>query len=242
VRSGLCSSIAASHRLYSLDENNPHGSQDRYATSQTTFHFSKGLICIVAENILLVSDKVVDFEGQRVPASTRLKLIDFGGSCYDHEKKSSVINTRQYRAPEVMLGTGWSMPSDIWSLGCILVELYEGELLFGTHDSVEHLALIERIIGLFPYWMIHEAKRGKQHVLADEAFDSAGYHRLDRVLSPDSFEYVRTSRPLNRLSRRNGWFFELVLRMLVIDPDKRARADDCLHFLRLHGRDHVRVH
>jgi serine/threonine protein kinase len=201
-------------------------------------------LLVDVENILLVSDKVVDYQGQRVPASTRLKLIDFGGSCYDHEKKSSVINTRQYRAPEVMLGTGWSMPSDVWSLGCILVELYKGELLFGTHDTVEHLALIERIIGLFPYGMVQDAKRGKQYALADEAFNSAGYHRLDRVLSPDSFDYVRNARPLDRLvkSRRDEWFLELVRRMLVIDPHQRARADECLRFLALEGRDTVRVY
>ena len=59
-------------------------------------------------------------------------VIDFGGATYDWERKSSLVNTRQYRAPEVILGLGWSMPSDIWSLGCILMELYIGELLFQT--------------------------------------------------------------------------------------------------------------
>jgi serine/threonine protein kinase len=53
---------------------------------------------------------------QRVPVSTRIKLIDFGGATYDDEKKSSVVNTRQYRAPEVILGIGWSFPSDLWCL------------------------------------------------------------------------------------------------------------------------------
>jgi serine/threonine protein kinase len=60
------------------------------------------------------------------------QVIDFGGATYDWEYKSSIINTRQYRAPEVILGLGWSTPSDVWSLGCILMELYTGELLFKT--------------------------------------------------------------------------------------------------------------
>jgi serine/threonine protein kinase len=59
-------------------------------------------------------------------------VIDFGGATYDHESKSSIINTRQYRSPEVILGLGWSYPSDIWSAGCIIAELYLGELLFAT--------------------------------------------------------------------------------------------------------------
>ena len=64
-------------------------------------------------------------EEVRVPRCTKIKLIDFGGATYDDDHhKSSVINTRQYRAPEVMLGAGWSFPADLWSVGCIVVELY----------------------------------------------------------------------------------------------------------------------
>eukprot|EP00527_Entomoneis_sp_CCMP2396_P000517 CAMPEP_0198147270 /NCGR_PEP_ID=MMETSP1443-20131203/34359_1 /TAXON_ID=186043 /ORGANISM="Entomoneis sp., Strain CCMP2396" /LENGTH=67 /DNA_ID=CAMNT_0043811521 /DNA_START=658 /DNA_END=861 /DNA_ORIENTATION=+ len=51
------------------------------------------------ENILLTNGREVTYKGQRVPESTRIKLIDFGGACYDDSKKSAVINTRQYRAP-----------------------------------------------------------------------------------------------------------------------------------------------
>jgi len=96
------------------------------------------------ENVLLVSrapfvpsTKITSVRrqaGARVlaPAATDIKLIDFGGATYDWEHKSAVINTRQYRAPEVILNMGWSMPSDVWSAGCILMELYTGELLFQT--------------------------------------------------------------------------------------------------------------
>ena len=40
---------------------------------------------------------------------------------------SSVVSTRHYRAPEVILGLGWSYPADMWSLGCIFAELITGE-------------------------------------------------------------------------------------------------------------------
>lgn len=65
-------------------------------------------------------------------SSLAIVVIDFGGATYDDESKSSIINTRQYRSPEVILGLGWSYPSDIWSAGCIIAELYLGELLFAT--------------------------------------------------------------------------------------------------------------
>jgi serine/threonine protein kinase len=70
------------------------------------------------ENILLLNDREVSYKGRYiVPESNRIKVIDFGGATYDKEKKSSIVNTRQYRAPEVILGCGWSMPSDMWSVG-----------------------------------------------------------------------------------------------------------------------------
>jgi serine/threonine protein kinase len=70
------------------------------------------------ENILLLNAREVPYKaGYNMPESTRIKVIDFGGATYDNEKKSSIVNTRQYRAPEVILGVGWSMPSDLWSIG-----------------------------------------------------------------------------------------------------------------------------
>ena len=89
------------------------------------------------ENILLVSPeyiKVPDYkvssrspkEGsyyKRVPKSSSIKVIDFGSTTYDQQDQTYVVSTRHYRAPEVILGLGWSYPCDIWSVGCILVEL-----------------------------------------------------------------------------------------------------------------------
>ena len=69
------------------------------------------------ENILLLNGREVNYKGRKIPECTRIKVIDFGGATYDNGKKSSIVNTRQYRAPEVILGTGWSMPSDLWSVG-----------------------------------------------------------------------------------------------------------------------------
>ena len=45
---------------------------------------------------------------------------------------------------QVMLGLEWSYPSDLWSVGCIVMELYRGRLLFQTHENMEHFALIEK--------------------------------------------------------------------------------------------------
>ena len=45
---------------------------------------------------------------------------------------------------------GWSQPCDVWSVGCIMFELYLGFTLFQTHDNREHLAMMEKILGPIP--------------------------------------------------------------------------------------------
>lgn len=50
----------------------------------------------------------------------------------------------------IVLGLGWSYPCDVFSLGCILVEFYTGEALFQTHDNLEHLAMMEVVMGKMP--------------------------------------------------------------------------------------------
>ena len=59
-------------------------------------------------------------------------VIDFGGARYDEEDRHGIINTRQYRAPEVLLGLEWDEESDVWGVGCIAMELFTGDVLFQT--------------------------------------------------------------------------------------------------------------
>ena len=116
------------------------------------------------ENILLVQNGYQTFTYNRwIPSSsttiarreahrkvlldTEIRLIDFGSATFDDEYHSSVVSTRHYRAPEIILNLGWSYPCDIWSIGCILVEFYTGDALFQTHDNLEHLAMMEPVCG-----------------------------------------------------------------------------------------------
>ena len=106
------------------------------------------------ENVLLVSPEYSKFpcphgskSSYRVPDSPAIKLIDFGSATFERQHHSRVVSTRHYRAPEVILGHGWSYPCDVWSIGCILVELLTGDALFQTHDNLEHLAMMQQVLG-----------------------------------------------------------------------------------------------
>jgi dual specificity protein kinase YAK1 len=66
------------------------------------------------ENILL--DREVD----------RVRIIDFGSACYSGNKIYKYIQSRYYRAPEIALGIGYNSSIDMWSLGCVAMELFMG--------------------------------------------------------------------------------------------------------------------
>ena len=82
---------------------------------------------------------------RRVLLDSEIRLIDFGSATFDDEYHSSVVSTRHYRAPEIILQLGWNFPCDIWSIGCIIVEFFTGDALFQTHDNLEHLAMMEAV-------------------------------------------------------------------------------------------------
>ena len=102
-------------------------------------------------------------------------------------------------------------------------------MLFATHDNVEHLALIEQVIGPFPTRML---ERSKNVQLTNEAFDSSGAHRMEKVLPPESLAYVkRIGRLESLVYEEDTWLLRLLRRILVTDPAKRATAHECLRNL-----------
>ncbi|POM72511.1 CMGC/CLK protein kinase, partial [Phytophthora palmivora] len=165
----------------------------------------------------------------RPPANNAVKLIDFGGATYEDESKSSIINTRQYRSPEVILGLGWSYPSDIWSAGCIIAELYLGELLFATHENMEHLALIEKCIGPLPVKM---AARASKNSTSSKFFHRGRLNWPAGSSNDESVDHVRRMRSLADLispEDAQSGLLELLQLMLVLDPDNRVTAKEALN-------------
>ncbi|CAD6344062.1 unnamed protein product [Miscanthus lutarioriparius] len=73
-----------------------------------------------------------------------IKVIDLGSSCFLSDNLNLYVQSRSYRSPEVILGLPYDQKIDIWSLGCILAELYTGEVLF-PNESVP--IILARMIG-----------------------------------------------------------------------------------------------
>ncbi|XP_062339309.1 dual specificity tyrosine-phosphorylation-regulated kinase 2 [Osmerus eperlanus] len=109
-----------------------------------------------------------------------IKVIDFGSSCYEHQRVYTYIQSRFYRAPEVILGSRYGMPIDMWSLGCILAELLTGYPLLPGEDEGDQLACIIELLGMPSQKLLDSSKRAKNFV------SSKGYPRYCTVTTlPD---------------------------------------------------------
>lgn len=79
-----------------------------------------------------------------------VKLIDFSSSCYDGGPFYSYIQSRYYRAPEVIVQSEYGAPIDMWSTGCVLAELFLGMPLLPGENDHHQLSLIEEMLGALP--------------------------------------------------------------------------------------------
>jgi dual specificity tyrosine-phosphorylation-regulated kinase 2/3/4 len=86
-----------------------------------------------------------------------IKLIDVGSSCFLDLRLYSYIQSRFYRAPEVILGGSYTTAIDIWSLGCILCELTTGSPLFPGENEHDQLLCIMEVAGVPPVDIMHRA-------------------------------------------------------------------------------------
>lgn len=103
------------------------------------------------ENILL-----------KQPDRSGIRVIDYGSSCYANEKVYTYIQSRFYRAPEVILGLDYGLPIDMWSTGCILAELYTGKPLFPGENEPDQLACIMQLLGVPSKNYLDRCTRKKQ--------------------------------------------------------------------------------
>lgn len=86
-----------------------------------------------------------------------VKVADLGNATFSSDHFSDHIQTRQYRAPEVILRhKSWGASADVWLIGCLIFELITGDFLFDPHDGAnfskdeDHMAQIIELLGEFP--------------------------------------------------------------------------------------------
>ncbi|CAF0884270.1 unnamed protein product [Rotaria sp. Silwood1] len=118
-----------------------------------------------------------------------IKVIDFGSSCFEHQRVYTYIQSRFYRAPEIILGAKYGLPIDMWSLGCILSELLTGMPLFPGEDEADQLSCIIELIGM-PSQKVQDASKRARNFIS-----SKGHPRYCTVTTlPDGTSVLQGGR------------------------------------------------
>mmetsp|Transcript_57401 Transcript_57401/g.134606 ORF Transcript_57401/g.134606 Transcript_57401/m.134606 type:complete len:730 (-) Transcript_57401:79-2268(-) len=158
-----------------------------------------------------------------------VKVIDFGSSCFIDDHLSSYVQSRSYRAPEVMLGLPYDQKIDLWSLGCILAELWTGYVLF-QNDSVQSLLVrIIGIIGEFPYHLMTRGRYVPQYFTQDGQL----YQEIDGPACPDRGRRLHLLVPKKtslkqRMRTECEEFLDFLSQLLKLDPAERPTATEAL--------------
>ncbi|XP_017595451.1 PREDICTED: homeodomain-interacting protein kinase 2 [Corvus brachyrhynchos] len=195
------------------------------------------------ENIMLV-------DPSRQPY--RVKVIDFGSA--SHVSKavcSTYLQSRYYRAPEIILGLPFCEAIDMWSLGCVIAELFLGWPLYPGASEYDQIRYISQTQGLpaeyllsagtkttrffnrdtdspYPLWRLktpddHEAETGIKSKEARKYI----FNCLDDMAQVNMTTDLEGSDMLVEKADRRE-FIDLLKKMLTIDADKRITPIETL--------------
>ena len=151
-----------------------------------------------------------------------VKIIDFGSSCFLGDRLSSYVQSRAYRAPEVILGMPYDGKIDVWSLGCILAELWTGRVLL-QNDSVPcMLARMSAILSPPTRAMLRKGKYASRFFTSNGEVYEAAADGSVLVLEP------KPTTLADRLGCEDERFVAFVRRLLAVDPNERPSAAEAL--------------
>ncbi|XP_076472026.1 uncharacterized protein LOC143301539 isoform X2 [Babylonia areolata] len=130
------------------------------------------------ENIMLV-------DPGRYPY--RVKVIDFGSASYASKAMcSTYLQSRYYRAPEILLGLPFSEAIDMWSLGCVIAELFLGWPLYPGSSEYDQIRYISQTQGLPPEQLLSRATKTTRFFIHEA--NETGFQGFWRLKTPEENE------------------------------------------------------
>ncbi|VVC86132.1 unnamed protein product [Leptidea sinapis] len=170
-----------------------------------------------------------------------LKLCDFGSASQASDNEiTPYLVSRFYRPPEIILGVPYDHGIDMWSTACTIYELSTGKIMFVGKSNNEMLKYFMDLKGKIPNRIIKKGHFKEQHFDANCNFL---YHELDKITEKEKVVVKTSIKPtrdllaelapsLNRLppseAKKMTQLKDLLERMLMIDPTKRASVNHCL--------------
>ncbi|XP_075693891.1 homeodomain-interacting protein kinase 3 [Rhinoderma darwinii] len=195
------------------------------------------------ENIMLVDP---------VRQPYRVKVIDFGSASHISKTVcSTYLQSRYYRAPEIILGLAFCEAIDMWSLGCVIAELFLGWPLYPgalEYDQIRYISQTQGFPGehllnagaktsrffcrdpetQYPIWRLktleeHEAETGMKSKEARKFI----FNSLDDIVHVNMvMDLDGSDLAAEKADRRE--FVSLLKKMLLIDADARISPADSL--------------
>ncbi|KAK2964060.1 putative serine/threonine protein kinase [Blattamonas nauphoetae] len=184
-----------------------------------------------------------------------VKVIDFGSSVFENKTIYSYIQSRYYRAPEVIVGAKYNTQIDMWSVGCIAAELFLGRPIFPGSSEYDQIFRITAMIGPIPQEMIASGRNRRKYFVEEitpgvaqtrlRLMTMQEYHSLNEKTPPHknhSFVKDTIAKTIdayatqllheNEKSQRGKAdrrpFIDFLRRTLVIDPQQRLTPRQAL--------------
>lgn len=169
-----------------------------------------------------------------LPSDGKIIMCDFGSAAFEDGVHAKTVSTRNYRAPEIILQVGWSVEVDLWSVGCLIMEMVTGATFFSTSCDKEHLAMITRVVGRpIPQ---HIAELHHRRVPNSELLEAGGAAVRDvaqrqQLLNKnllDRYFVLKVNESLMAASQETKDLKNLVKKLLQWDPKARGTAAEAL--------------
>ena len=167
-----------------------------------------------------------------------IKVCDFGSAMFSGDNAiTPYLVSRFYRAPEVILGLPYNHPMDMWSVGCVIYELFTGHILFQGRTNNEMLKSMMDLKGPFPKKMLKKAEFAFKHFSGD-SFVLEEEDLLTKQMVTRTIENIKvdankslarrctSSDPAEK--KRVAALVDLLERVFSLDPDKRITPAEAL--------------
>ncbi|CAD8094866.1 unnamed protein product [Paramecium sonneborni] len=147
-----------------------------------------------------------------------VKLVDFGSGCIDGNQVYTYIQSRYYRAPEVIFGLKYGIEIDMWSFGCLIAEIHLGSPIFPGDNEIDQFHLIMELLGIPSIEFIQKCPR-KKHF-----FDENG-------IPKKTIKYYRNPKSINLhdlLKTTDDDFVDFLNKCFTWDAQSRLKPSDAL--------------